>query len=844
MQRRYGPTEGAGTVIIEKEAEKQINRGTLGTTVHVGIYEKGPVGVLARAATKTDFQKKAGSYINDSLAPDAAFDFHRTSRGAGDFYFLRVTDGSEVKASATIKGRRNAAIIKSVSADCGATTAFLTTADYIDMGSPQIGDRIAVYDATGGSAFAHITAIDLDTPAAGTVQLTMLGASLAAFTLLGEAKIVLFNKTINSDIMTVSANNGGRWGGKKSVIYDLAFGTGGLTATTFDTGKTMLKDFYKGATLTFAAMPGKAYEVISNTVAGILTVTTDATMSSDYASTGSSVETWKLSLLNESKEISVKITDGILEPTTEFGMVVYVDGEQVLSYENLSSDPESNRYFMNLINDDENNIYITVEDLWTGAITAPIRPANMSGQSIGLTNTVLTLEAVESEYAGTGNGYIKNFTYGGDVQEDTIEVECDDATAKTFTYTSAKLGLISSAAPGVVSAFAAPNDYLVGFTIVEGSTPFALGDKFTLHVKPMTVNSLIGGMLYPNVDTSRRTGFVIVSNTINTITVKTGSTMLTSAKIGNTFRIEAGSVLVGGYDGIANVADIDYTKNLDSSTSPINTLFGELKGLVKIAIPGVTSATVQKAGQEYSEARNYQFRVEIPANITTDEGAEQYINDTIGRNDFSVTSFPSYMYVQHPTASGLKLVSASGAIQGREALMAKNYSGYHKAAAGIDVTIPNCVKLPTGDRELDEELLNKHGIGILKFKKGNCIIWGDRTLSVDPSWKWKHQRELMSYYENDLRENFDWIIFAINDPIEQRKAHSALISYFRPEFQKRALRGDKFADAVTLKVDNEINTDVTRAQGDMFGEIALQLADTVERFIITMSKMGIFERVE
>ena len=40
-QRRYGPTVGPGTVIIEKDAEKTIEKGALGTTVHVGIYEKG-----------------------------------------------------------------------------------------------------------------------------------------------------------------------------------------------------------------------------------------------------------------------------------------------------------------------------------------------------------------------------------------------------------------------------------------------------------------------------------------------------------------------------------------------------------------------------------------------------------------------------------------------------------------------------------------------------------------------------------------------------------------------------------------------------------------------------------
>ena len=109
---------------------------------------------------------------------------------------------------------------------------------------------------------------------------------------------------------------------------------------------------------------------------------------------------------------------------------------------------------------------------------------------------------------------------------------------------------------------------------------------------------------------------------------------------------------------------------------------------MKLATPGVTSTLVQKAGLSYAEARNYQYRVEIPANIVDESGAEAYINETIGRNDFGKTSFPSYAFVDDPLSEGLKLVTLTGVIHGREALVAKNYDGYHKVAAGIDVTLP------------------------------------------------------------------------------------------------------------------------------------------------------------
>ncbi len=186
----------------------------------------------------------------------------------------------------------------------------------------------------------------------------------------------------------------------------------------------------------------------------------------------------------------------------------------------------------------------------------------------------------------------------------------------------------------------------------------------------------------------------------------------------------------------------------------------------------------------------------------------------------------------------------SGAILGREALVASTWEGYHKAAAGIDVDLPRVLELPTGDRALNEEFLNPRGINVIKPYQGRFIVWGDRTLAATPTWKFAHQREQMSYYEWVLRENFDWIIFAINDPRTQDEALTALNNYFLPEWSvKRALQGTSFQEAAAIKIDEEINTPATRAQGDLFAEIILWLADTVERFIITIGKNEIAEEV-
>ena len=84
-------------------------------------------------------------------------------------------------------------------------------------------------------------------------------------------------------------------------------------------------------------------------------------------------------------------------------------------------------------------------------------------------------------------------------------------------------------------------------------------------------------------------------------------------------------------------------------------------------------------------------------------------------------------------------------------------------------------------------------------------------------------------------------MFAINDPVTEKVALTSLRSFFVPEFNKRALRGEEFEDAAIIKIDAENNTTLSRAQGDLFADILLRLADTVERFRIRIGKQGIFE---
>jgi hypothetical protein len=670
-----------------------------------------------------------------------------------------------------------------------------------------------------------------------------------------ELTVYARSAAANVPVGKITAKNGGRWGGRTKVLVGDLDSADDLANTTLQLGATIASDYttdeWKDAYIELDAVSNTRYTVIGSTAAGLLTVASDQTMKDDWTA-ASAPTNLRFNVVMEAntKNISVRIDDGEEDSSEQFSLEIFLDGVSVKKYGNLHTDPTHARYWVNIINNDDGNAWIDVEDLFTGAHTAATRPANFYGVSTAVAATVLTVDLTKITL-NCASGAIPTVTLGTTTDVHMAQTLTLTMTSATeFDVESDKFGSLGTGTIDVEFETAAPthNKFVPPFTLANDSGTLAVDDVIIVQYVPLPADGLIGGRLWPDKANSPLDQFIINDNDHKTITVSPGADITTLAEIGDEFMVAAPIPLENGRDGNADIADSDYETAWDSGTSPFNNTEGQSLGLIKYGTPGVTSTAVQKAGKAYAEAKNHQYRVEVPASVTTESGALDYINNTIGRSDYAVNSWPSYGNVPDPDPDAqregrVKSSTLTGQIHGREAAMARDYGGYHKAAAGVEATLPRVISLPTGDNKLDEERLNPAGISVIKKASGNFVTWGSRTLNVDPNWKWKHQREQMSYYEHVLQEAFDWIIFAINDPETDQLALTALVSFFMPEWVKRALRGGSFTDAAIIKIDAELNTDATRGAGDLIAEVSLRLADTVERFIIRIGKQGIFEQV-
>lgn len=677
--------------------------------------------------------------------------------------------------------------------------------------------------------------------------------------------------TRNASLLTpmgrLDAKNGGRWGGKAKLVTADLDDEADLENTTIQLGAGLATTFdlneLKGGFIELDGVSNKRYTITGNTAAGLISVAADQEMRDDLIAATVDPPTnlrFYITLENATKYLAVQIDDGEENKDSEFSMEISVDGQVVNKYGNLHTDPNNARYWVNIINNDGNNYEVTAVDSFSGAHVAATRPANQYLDVASVSSNVVTLTIHDFTIASPGGG---NPTFALGTTSDTevrqkITITMTNAT--TGTAVSDRFGALGTVtlgtlfSPPTAAGGALKNKWVPPFTVTAGGTALSATDVLTINYKPLPVGGLLNGQkVYPDKDQEPRDTYRVVSNTHKTITFATGTDFSTITATGKDLMVVAPYQLENGADGNASVVDSSYVNQAwDVNTSPFNRIRTKNLGLVKFATPGITSTSVQKAGIAYAAAKNHQYRVEVPSNITGDVQAVTYIHDTIGKSDYSKVTFPSYGSVPDPDPAAQregkrKTITLTGMIHGREARIAADFQGYHKAQAGQDAILPRLLDITTSDRDLDEELLNPAGLNVIKKVAGNFVLWGDRTPCLDTSFKFAHKREQLSYYEQVLFENFNFIVFSINDADSDADARTALLEFFRPEFAKRAIRGDSLVGgkkpAMILKVDNELNTDAVRAAGDKIAEISLRLADTTERFIIRIGQQGVFEDV-
>ena len=178
-----------------------------------------------------------------------------------------------------------------------------------------------------------------------------------------------------------------------------------------------------------------------------------------------------------------------------------------------------------------------------------------------------------------------------------------------------------------------------------------------------------------------------------------------------------------------------------------------------IAVPGVTSPDVQLSLVSHCEKLASRFAVlDVPMTAKTVPDILQHRD--IVDSDYCAMYHP-WIKVFDPLDKKDTFIPPSGSVMGIFARSDSN-RGVHKAPA--NEVLANCTGLYANYNVIEQDLLNPKGVNLIrKFPGAGIRVWGARTASSKPLWKYVNVRRLFIYIEESIKANTNWVVFEPND---------------------------------------------------------------------------------
>src|SRR3981081_546566 len=131
--------------------------------------------------------------------------------------------------------------------------------------------------------------------------------------------------------------------------------------------------------------------------------------------------------------------------------------------------------------------------------------------------------------------------------------------------------------------------------------------------------------------------------------------------------------------------------------------------------------------------------------------------DKAGYDSKYATLYWPWVKVFDPLAGQANFVPPSGHIAG---IWARNDDtrGVHKAPA--NEVIRGAISLELNLTKGEDDQLHPSGINCIRAFPGRGIrVWGARTLSSDPAWRYLNVRRLFNFVEESILTSTDWVVF-------------------------------------------------------------------------------------
>ncbi len=241
-------------------------------------------------------------------------------------------------------------------------------------------------------------------------------------------------------------------------------------------------------------------------------------------------------------------------------------------------------------------------------------------------------------------------------------------------------------------------------------------------------------------------------------------------------------------------------------------------------------------GKMIAHAENMGERMVIldaPPNMLPQDILEWRNNDAGYDSKFATLYWP-WIEVMDPLSNTPMMIPPSGHVAG---IWARTDStrGVHKAPANEVVLGANGLAFQITHAE--QGGLNQAGINCIRSFPGRGIrVWGARTMSSDPEWRYLNVRRLFNYISESIMNGTQWAVFEPNDQRLWTKLRIAASNFLTRTWRDGALFGATPGQAFYVKCDEETNPPDMVEAGQVTVEIGVSPVKPAEFVVFRISQ--------
>ena len=177
--------------------------------------------------------------------------------------------------------------------------------------------------------------------------------------------------------------------------------------------------------------------------------------------------------------------------------------------------------------------------------------------------------------------------------------------------------------------------------------------------------------------------------------------------------------------------------------------------------------------------------------------------DKVGYDSKQAALYWPWVKVFDPVSGSNQFIPPSGHMAG---IWARSDAtrGVHKAPA--NEVVRGAVTLEINITSREHDMLNPHGINAIRAFPGRGIrVWGARTLSSDPAWRYINVRRLFNYLEESILNGTQWVVFEPNDFDLWQRIRRTISAFLVRQWRDGALFGQTADEAFYVMCNSETN---------------------------------------